>query len=227
MRRSFLIHSATIVTSAFLVYGAAQEGQKPPVSLSPAQPVDPAKITEPAAGKTGTSPVDPEKFVLGVEDQITVSIWDDARFNGNHVIRPDGKISIQLLGEIQAAGRTPSELEEAINKAALTQLKTPHSTVNVVGVHSKHIYFDGDGIATTGSMDLVIPIHLLEAISARGGFKDFANKNKIRILRGGKPLMISNGNKKPSQYIKYSDITSGKHPESNPKLEDGDHVIVP
>jgi polysaccharide export outer membrane protein len=208
------------LAGAFLSNGAAQEKPAMPVSLSPAQP------TEPAVGKAGTILADPDKFVLGVEDQITVSMWDDPRFSGTHVIRPDGMISIQLLGEIKAAGKTPSQLEDAINKAALTQLKTPRATVNVIGVHSKHVYFDGEGIASPGAMDLVIPIHLLEAISARGGFKDFANKNKIRILRDGKPLMISSGNKK-TPYIKYSDIVSGKHPECNPKLEDGDHVIVP
>jgi hypothetical protein len=65
-------------------------------------------------------------------------------------------------------------------------------------------------------MDLVIPIKLLEAISTRGGFKDFANKNKIEILRDGKKFMV----------VKYKDMISGKHPESNLVLLDGDHVIV-
>jgi protein involved in polysaccharide export with SLBB domain len=74
-------------------------------------------------------------------------------------------------------------------------------------------------------MDLVIPTHVLEGISSRGGFTDFASKNKIRILRNGKPLMVDRGGKK-SQYFRYSDMISGKHPESNPLLQDGDHVIV-
>jgi protein involved in polysaccharide export with SLBB domain len=98
--------------------------------------------------------------------------------------------------------------------------------VNVLAVHSKHVYFDGEGIGSPGSMDLVIPIHLLEAISARNGFKDFANKKKITILRDNKPLMIDHGGGKKSKYINYKDTTSGKHPESNPLLLDGDHVIV-
>jgi polysaccharide export outer membrane protein len=210
----------------------AQSPPQPP-SLSPAMPVapnnpaDPAKLAEPAGAKGAAgAPVDAATFVLGAEDQITVKMWDEPKFDGAYTIRPDGKIALPLIGEIQAAGRTPLQLQDAIDKAALSQLKTPRSSVNVVGVHSKHVYFDGEGIAQPGSMDLVIPIHLLEGISARGGFKDFANKNKITILRDGKKLLIDRGGKK-SEYFKYSDMTSGKHPESNPLLMDNDHVIVP
>ena len=203
---------------------AAPSGQeqKPPVSLSPAlpavtsPPADPAKMAEPAGGAPSGAPVDAATFVLGAEDQISVTMWDESRLNGTYVIRPDGMISLPLLNEIRAAGLTPLQLQDAINKAALSMLKTPRSYVNVVGVHSKNVYFDGDGIAQPGAMDLVVPIHLLEAISARGNFKDFANKNKIEILRDGKKFMT----------VKYKDMISGKHPETNPLLQDGDHVIV-
>jgi protein involved in polysaccharide export with SLBB domain len=85
----------------------------------------------------------------------------------------------------------------------------------VTGVHSKHIYFDGDGVST-GAMDLTIPMHLLEAISARGGFKDFADKKHIKILRNGKLY----------KTVNYKDLISGKHPDANIMLEDKDHVIV-
>jgi polysaccharide export outer membrane protein len=196
--------------------------QKPPVSLSPAlppvasTPADPSKMAEPAGGTAQVAPVDAATFVLGAQDQISVTMWDEHRLDGNYVIRPDGMISLPLLNEIKAAGLTPLQLQDAIDKAALKMLTTPRSHVNVVGVHSKHVYFDGDGIAQPGVMDLVVPIHLLEAISARGNFKDFANKNKIEILRDGKKFMT----------VKYKDMISGKHPETNPLLQDGDHVIV-
>ena len=190
-------------------------------------PADPTKMAEPAPGTTPAgAPVDGATFVLGVEDQIMVSVWGDARWDGAYTIRPDGMISLPLVDEIKAAGLTPLQLQESINKSLLKVMTTPRSSVKVTAVRSHHIYFDGDGIGQPGAMDLVIPIHLLEAISARGGFKDFASKNRIKILRDGKPLMIGTGAKK-SQYIKYSDMISGKHPESNPLLLDNDHVIVP
>jgi polysaccharide export outer membrane protein len=245
MRRSLLFLFTMLVEGAALLGCAAQtppampersappaQLPKPPVSLSPAMPTvespaDPARMAEPAGGKApGSAPVDVGTFVLGAQDQISVTMWDEPNFNGEYIIRPDGFISMKLIGEIKAAGLTPVQLQDAINKAALSQLKTPRSSVNVIGVHSKHVYFDGEGIGSPGAMDLVIPIHLLEAISARGGFKDFANKKKITILRDNKPLMIDHGGGKKSKYVNYSDTTSGKHPESNPLLLDGDHVIV-
>jgi polysaccharide export outer membrane protein len=222
MRRSF---ESVMLAMGMAVLAHAQapqqakppaQTQQPPVSLSPAMPVDPGTPTDPARLAPATAPVDAATFVLGVEDQISITMWDEPKFDGSYMIRPDGKISMKLIGEIQAGGLTPLELQEAINKAALSQLKNPRATVNVIGVHSKHVYFDGDGIATPGAMDLVIPVHLLEAISARGGFRDFADKKHIRILRDGKVFMTVN----------YKDLISGKHPESNPLLQDKDHVIV-
>jgi polysaccharide biosynthesis/export protein len=232
MKRSILLESlfvaAAMVVSGCAAYAqtaeasqkASAQSQQPPVSLSPAMPVtsppaDPAKMAESGSTKPANVAIDVNTFVLGVEDQITVSMWDEPKFNGNYTIRPDGMINMPLIGEIQAVGLTPMQLQDAINKAALTQLKTPRCTVNVVGVHSKRVYFDGDGIAP-GAMDLAIPMHLLEAISARGGFKDFADKKHIKILRDGKSFMTVN----------YKDLISGKHPESNIMLQDKDHVIV-
>ena len=234
MRRSLLFQSMMLVAAMVAPVSALQTQQAPPAksappSLSPAMPVapaDPAKLAEPAGTKTpATAPVDVATYVLGAQDQSTVSMWNEPKFNGSYTIRPDGKISLELIGEVQATGLTPLQLQDAINKAASSLLVNPRSTVNVTGVHSKHVYFDGEGIASPGPLDLVIPIHLLEGISARGGFKDFANKNKITILRDGKPLYIERNGKK-TQYFKYSDMISGKHPESNPLLQDNDHVIV-
>jgi polysaccharide export outer membrane protein len=143
-------------------------------------------------------------------------MWDEPKFDGTYIIRPDGKIMVKLIGEVQAAGLAPLELQDAINKAAGNLIRTPRSTVNVLQVHSKKIYFDGEGIATPGSMDLVLPMHLLEGISSRGGFKDFADKKHIEILRDGKLFMLVN----------YKDLISGKHPEKNILLLDKDHVVV-
>jgi polysaccharide export outer membrane protein len=232
MRRSLLLESVMLVAgigvAATVAYpqstatkqNATAQGDQPPVSLSPAMPltnapVDPAKLGEASGAKTQAPNIDIGTYILGVEDQISVMMWDEPKFNGNYTIRPDGKINIPLIGEIVAIGLTPMQLQEAIDKAALTQLKTPRCTVNVVGVHSKRVYFDGDGIAT-GFMDLVIPTRLLEAISAKGGFRDFADKKHIRILRDGKLFMTVN----------YNDLISGKRPEVNVLLQDKDHVIV-
>jgi polysaccharide export outer membrane protein len=177
-------------------------------------PADPAKLAEPAGTKPPGETV-PDSYVLGPEDQITITMWDEPKFDGGYSIRPDGKIMVKLIGEIQAAGKTPDQLCKDINQAAANLLRTPRCNINVTGVHSKHVYFDGEGIAT-GALDLGIPMHLLEGISAKGGFRDFADKKHIKILRDGKLYMT----------INYKDLLSGKHPEKNILLMDKDHVIV-
>lgn len=196
--------------------------QKPPV-VQPALPVqvaaDPVKMAEPKAAPDARPPGAPpvnNNYVIGAEDELSLKVWEDVRFSGNLLVLPDGRISLPFYGPIMAAGLTPPQLQDSINKALETCcLQASHATVQLVGVHSKKIYFDGDGIKT-GSMDLAVPLHLLEAISAEGGFRDFADKKHITVLRDGKPLKVVN----------YNDLIRGKKPELNILLQPGDHIIV-
>jgi polysaccharide export outer membrane protein len=170
----------------------------------------------PVGGTPATPPpVDVGTYVLGAEDVIAVSMWEEPNFSGSFTIRPDGMISMPLIGEIKAAGKTPLQLQDDVNKAALQWVKVPRSTINLLSSQSKHIYFDGEGIGA-GALPLVMPIHLLEAISARGGLKDFADSKHIRILRDQKLFLVVN----------YKDLLTGKHPEKNILLQDNDHVVV-
>ena len=228
MRRSLSFGFAIVTVGSLALSASAQSTpapqQNPPVSLSPAMPLaDPLKMAVGAAGdKTAAANVDHTKYILGVEDAISVRFWDNPQFDGDFTIRPDGMISIKLIGEVKADGLTPLQLEDSINKQSMSMLKEPRSSVNVLAVRSKMVYFDGEGIGSPGPMALTTPMKLLDALSVRGGFKDFANKKKIWILRDGKPLMIGK-----SRYISYKDMTSGKHPELNIELKPGDHVNVP
>ena len=213
--------------------GAPQTAQTPPqpVSISPAMPVvsappvDPGKMAEPAGGtKQSGMNVDPS-YILGSGDTISVSVWGDPEFDGSFIIGPDGTISLKLVGEVRVAGLTRQEAQAAVDKSLLKEMRSPRSSVNLLVSNSKHVYFDGEGIAG-GAMPLVMPTRLLEALSSHGGFKEFANTNKIRILRGGKPLTHLEGGKQ-TEFYRHKDMLSGKHPESNPLLQDGDHIIVP
>jgi polysaccharide biosynthesis/export protein len=191
-----------------------------PPSISPAMP---AMATPPADATKPGCPEDGASYVLGAGDQISVSIWGEPQFDATYTISPDGKISMKLIGEIQAAGLTRPQLEAAIEQAALKELRRPRCSVNLLASHSKHIYFDGDGVGS-GAMDMVMPIHLLEALSTHGCCRDFAKIAKIQVRRDGKLLTHDDGGKK-SQYFNYKDIFSGK--QANPLLLDGDHIIVP
>ena len=192
--------------------------EQKPVSLSPVMPVDapnPAAMAEAPGKKPGGAPVG-DAYIIGPEDVLGVRVWENPSFNGTYSVLPDGTISIPLLGPIRAAGLTPLQLEDAINEAALKFLNVAHTAVQVEAVKSKMIYFDGEGIASPGAMPYMLPMHLFEAISARGGFKDFADKKHIKVQRDGKIMMT----------VSYNDLINGKHPEKNILLKPTDHVIV-
>ena len=189
-----------------------------PVSLSPVMPVDapsPAAMADGPNKKPAGAPVG-DTYVIGPEDVLAVRVWEDQRFNGTYNVLPDGNISIPLLGPVQAAGLTPVQLEESINQAALKFLRSAHTAVQVESVRSKMIFFDGEGIAQPGQMPYMLPMHLFEAISARGGFKDFADKRHIQVRRDGKIIVTVN----------YNDLLKGKKPELDIVLKPNDHVIV-
>jgi polysaccharide export outer membrane protein len=188
-----------------------------PVSLSPVMPVDapnPAAMAEAPGKKPVGAPVG-DAYIIGPEDVLGVRVWENPSFNGNYNVLPDGTISIPLLGPIRAAGLTPLQLEDAINEAALKFLNVAHTAVQVEAVKSKMIYFDGEGISS-GAVPYMLPMHLFEAISARGGFKDFADKNHIKVRRDGQII----------ETVSYNDLIKGKHPEKDILLKPNDHVIV-
>jgi len=224
MQRSILFECAAVIGAGILGVCAlqAQTQTTPPISINPAMPAtatpptDPNKMAAPASGTPAPAPsVDNSSYILGPQDTISVSMWEEPSFSGTFTIRPDGMISMPLIGEIKAAGRTPLQFQDDVNKAASTLIRAPRSTINLLSSNSKHIYFDGEGISP-GAMPMVMPIHLLEAISTRGGLKDFADSKHIRILRDQK-LFIK---------VNYKDLVSGKHPEMNILLQDNDHVVV-
>ena len=192
--------------------------EQKPVSLSPVMPVDapnPAAMAEAPGKKPGGAPVG-DTYIIGPEDVLSVKVWEDGRFSGNYNVLPDGTISIPLLGPIRAAGLTPVQLEDAIDQAALKYLNAAHTAVQVEAVKSKLVYFDGEGIGSPGAMPYMLPMHLFEAISARGGFKDFADKKHIQVRRDGKII----------ETVSYNDLIKGKHPEKDILLKPNDHVIV-
>ena len=129
-------------------------------------------------------------------------------------VRPDGKITMPLIGDVQAGGLTPAQLTKEIADKLGTYINRPDVNVMVTAVRSKKYYIDGE-VNRPGEFYLIGPTRVLEALSNAGGFKEFANTKKIKILRAGK---VYNFN--------YKEVTSGKKLEQNIVLRDGDHIIV-
>jgi polysaccharide export outer membrane protein len=159
--------------------------------------------------------VDPDKYQIGPEDQLFVRVWREPDFTLPVAVRPDGKITLPLIGEVQAAGESPLQLTATLQHMLLSYLNNPDVSVFVTEVRSKKFFIDGE-VYRPGSFPLVTPTSVLEALSRGGGFREFANTKKIRVLRGGE-----------IRRFNYNEVTNGKHLEQNIAVENGDHIIVP
>jgi polysaccharide export outer membrane protein len=159
--------------------------------------------------------VDPNKYLIGPEDVIFIRVWREPDFTLPAAVRPDGKITMPLIGDVQAGDQTPTQLTKTLTELLGKYLNNPDVNVIVTDVRSKKYYIDGE-VNKPGSYLLVTPTTVLEALSIAGGFRDFANSKKIRILRKGNIL-----------HFNYKEVSGGKKLEQNILVESGDHIIVP
>jgi polysaccharide export outer membrane protein len=180
---------------------------------------DPIKMAAPAPANGGTKPAlnpSEKSYVIGPEDQLFINVWGNAPLSGQFIVAPDGRISVGLINEVMASGLTRDQLQNEIIRRLKEGgfLRDPTVTVNVTGFNSKKYLIQGE-VNKPGSSPLVVPTTVLEALVNAGGFKDFANKKNIRILRGNKTFVFN-----------YNQVVNGKHREQNIQLEPGDLIIV-
>jgi polysaccharide export outer membrane protein len=205
-------------TSPVAEQQAGAPGPAPPansaVAATPGVAADPAKLGQPAPKAAVNS--DPS-YVIGAEDVLGIAVWGDPRLSGSYLVRPDGRISIALVGEITATGLTPGELEATISDVLKQKdiLRRPQVTVQVNQINSKKYFLQGE-VMRTGAFPLVVPTTVLEALVNAGGFKDFANVKKIEVIRGKERFKFN-----------YKDVIHGKRTEQNIRLKPGDIIIVP
>lgn len=194
---------------------ASQPQQQTGVNPS-ATPADPAKLAAPAAPAASVTGIDDKVYVLGADDQIQLRVWGDDRLSMPLLIRPDGRISVNLVGEVVAAGKTPEQLAKEIERLLKEKeiLTRPSVTVYVTAVQSKKYMINGE-VNKPGAFPLTVPTTILEALVNSGGFKDFANKKDIQIIRGDQRFRFN-----------WNDVIKGKHKEQNRLLEPGDIIIV-
>jgi len=183
------------------------------VAKPEAPKAEPSKSSE--ESKTLPAKVDPHAYLLGAEDVINVRVWREPDLSGQIAIRPDGKIAMPLINEVQAAGLTPVALAERLKELLSKFVNNPQVVVSLQEVRSSRYYVSGDGINRSGAYPLAVPTHVFEAITLAGGFRDFANKKKIIIVRGSERLKFN-----------YSEVVKGKNLDQNILLENGDEVVV-
>ena len=204
--------------TALLCLALAASGLFAEQTPPPGQEQKPPTTAEEKPEITAASPgaaVDPKSYRIGAEDVILIRVWREPDLSGLVSVRPDGKINLLLIGEIDAAETTPVELEARIAKAYEKVLKNPIVSLQVQKVESKRYLLSGE-VNKAGAFPLVRPMTVLEAITISGGLREFANGKKIIIMRGNERLKFN-----------FNEVIKGKKLEQNIQLQPGDHIVVP
>jgi polysaccharide biosynthesis/export protein len=159
-------------------------------------------------------------YVIGNDDHLAISVWKEPELTKTIPVRSDGKISLPLVGEIQAAGQTPLQLEHEIADRLHNYMTVPEVTVIVEQINSKKFNILGE-IARPGEYPLTLSTTIMDAISLAGGFKEFAKQKGVYILRQNPDGTETRLN------FNYKDFIKGKNIAQNVKVEPRDTIIVP
>lgn len=160
-----------------------------------------------------------ETYYLNPGDRVFVEVWNEPDMQRDVIILPDGGLSFPLAGQVEAAGLTPQELQDALTERLSQYISTPVVTVSVVEMRGNTVFVIGQ-VNAPGSFIMNTPMTALQALSLSGGFTPFANTRSIRIIRKGE-----NGNQ--VLRVNYSALRDGDNLESNHVLLSGDVLIVP
>jgi polysaccharide biosynthesis/export protein len=159
-------------------------------------------------------------YVIGANDVLSINVWKEPDITRSVPVRSDGKISLPLVGELQASGQTPRQLEHEITKRLQNYISEPEVTVIVTDSKSQKVNILGM-VARPGAYLLNSSTTILDAIAMAGGFKDFAKQKAIYVLRQG-----PDGAEQRIPF-NYKDVIKGKNPDQNIRLQVGDTVVIP
>ena len=209
-RRLQMCMILSLIAAAVPVQAQQAASDKPPAAQAA------AADSNAAAQKAATQ--DPN-YIIGAQDVLDVSVWKEQDVSRVVPVRPDGKISLPLLNDVQAAGLTPSQLAAQITVALKKYVTSPQVTVIVTTINSQRIYIIGE-VARPGAFPMLPGMNVLQGLSSAGGFTQFAKTKGIYVLR------MEDG-KQQKYPVNYKEVVSGKHPEQDILLKAGDTIVVP
>ena len=178
-----------------------------------------AAAGSPASGSGAATVAGSSSYVIGPDDVLAVLFWGDKSMSADVTVRPDGKISLPLINEVQAAGLTPDQLRARLMDLASKYLEDPNATVAVKEIHSRNVFITGN-VAKPGTYPLSTDMNVLQLISLSGGLLEYSDAKNIVVIRKESGA---------EQYHKfnYKDVVKQKHTEQNITLKPGDTVVVP
>jgi polysaccharide biosynthesis/export protein len=205
------------IASACLACASVAFAQEPPSRDSrPAAPAAPATVIK--AAEAAIPAADDGDYKIGPEDVLDISVWKNPELSRTVPVRPDGKVSLPLVNDIQAAGLTPSRLRQELTRRLSEFVPSPEVAVIVREVHSGKVSVVGS-VRNPGRYEVRSPATVLELIALAQGFTDFASRDRIVVLRqqNGAPSRIA---------FNYRKITDGSE-QDNFFVQPGDIIVVP
>jgi polysaccharide biosynthesis/export protein len=160
-----------------------------------------------------------DDYKIGAQDVVQIDVWKEPEITRVIPVRPDGKISLPLLNDVQAAGLTAMQLAGTIREGLTKFITNPQVTVTVTQINSRRVFVTGE-VAHSGALPLLPNMTVLQALSSSGGFTQFAREKNIYVLR------VEDG-KQVKLPFNYKAVVKGQHPEQNIILQPGDVIVVP
>ncbi len=207
MTVSFVAPSLVVIVT--LAYGSASPAAGAQVSA-----LQPEAATRPAAPSAST----PE-YVIGPEDVLSIIFWRDKDMSAEVAVRPDGKISLPLLNDVDATGLTPAQLSDRITERAKRYVEDPNVSVVVRQINSRKVYVTGE-VFKPGPYPLTGPTTILQMIAMAGGLREYADAKHVILMRveGGRTV---------GYPFNYKDVSNRKNLRQNLELKPGDTIVVP
>lgn len=204
-------HRLGVPLTALVLASVSLLGQNQPGGSAPKVDAPPPKA-DPNGAPIG---VNHKTYEIGAQDVLRIEVWQNQDLTRLVTVRPDGKFSMPLIGDVQAEGLTPERLEAQLEEALREQIVSPDVTVSVQQVNSKSYRVNG-WVNRPGPYPLVTPIRVYEAIADAGGFREYANLKDVIIIRGSKRIKFN-----AAEFRK-----TGKNADQNILLENGDIVEI-
>lgn len=201
-----------VLTGLAQAQDASSSSQPPAAKPAPSAPTD--------IPSTAPTSVRPDSYIIGAEDVLSIYVWKEPEMSKTIPVRPDGMISLPLVGEIKAVGYTPVQLQDVLAAAMKKYVSEPQVTVVVEKISSLSFNIVGE-IARPGSYPLTRRMTVLDAVAQAGGFKDFAKTKKVYVLRPA-----ANGTQARLPF-NYNDVIHGKNEQQNIELQPRDTIVVP
>ena len=201
-------------------FAQSDSASRPPAPAATADKQGGDKQTAEKSGQGSRAAHSDSSYVIGANDVLAINVWKEPDISRSVPVRSDGKISLPLVGELQAGGQTPQQLEQEITKRLQSYISEPEVTVIVTDSKSQKVNILGM-VSRPGAYLLTSSTTVLDAIAMAGGFKDFAKQKSVYVLR-----QSPDGTQQRLSF-NYKEVIKGKNPEQNIRLQAGDTVVVP